>query len=735
MDIKTSKSIFAKLLAQENIHVYHAKVPTASFDTKSRTLTLPIWQDMDGDLYDLLCGHEVGHALYTPAKGWHDAICGEDGDIKNADMAMKGFLNVLEDARIEKKIKSKYPGLRANFYRAYQGLHEKDFFEVADKNIGDMLLIDRINLHFKLGSFLAVQFTEEEKVFVRRTEQLETWEEVEQLARDLMAYCKKELEEKKGAIKKKLRIKVGPGEMGDDAESEELDLDEFDEIEYDFTDAMEEFEDGLTDQERKMNVMDQPSSETDRAFRNHEDELLDAASRPYEYVTIPTIKAEPFIEKYKKVMEGMQFLPEQEELMPEAVAAFKKKNDKVIAYLVKEFELRRNAEQLARAKTSRSGELDVKKIFSYRYNEDLFRRITTVPMGKNHGLIMFFDMSGSMGQQMGATLEQMLVLVEFCRKVNIPFEVYGFTNAHPSNYYEDPFFKNLEQRQPKVVGEAHIDDNAFRLRQYFIDTMRPAEYKRQVGNLLLLARIWHRRARRWSRTYDRFEEMDLINMQVPESEDLNGTPLNQSVLLSLDIFRKFKERTKAEVVNMAFLTDGDSDSALRYMTSYRNYSGEDVVRPTDVKSPDNTNVILTHKDTRVSVKVADIDRRTTCSLIRLVREVTGANVVCFDILEHQGRRAMSYKMFKGDRVLTPEQFSQVEAAHRKFKKERIYVIEDLGFNEYYLIPGGQDLDIDDDEMDVENGADKKKIFKAFAEMQNNKTTSRILLNRFIQMIA
>jgi hypothetical protein len=29
---------------------------------------------MSGELYDLLMGHEVGHALYTPVEGWHDAV-------------------------------------------------------------------------------------------------------------------------------------------------------------------------------------------------------------------------------------------------------------------------------------------------------------------------------------------------------------------------------------------------------------------------------------------------------------------------------------------------------------------------------------------------------------------------------------------------------------------------------------------------------------------------------------
>ena len=32
---------------------------------------------MSNQLYDLFMGHEVGHALITPADGWHDAVCEE----------------------------------------------------------------------------------------------------------------------------------------------------------------------------------------------------------------------------------------------------------------------------------------------------------------------------------------------------------------------------------------------------------------------------------------------------------------------------------------------------------------------------------------------------------------------------------------------------------------------------------------------------------------------------------
>jgi hypothetical protein len=97
-NLQTSKSILAKLLASENITVSHQNVKTAYFDLKNRTMVLPVWKDMDGDLYDLLTGHEVGHALNTPQQGWHNEVAATEKKFKD-------FLNVIEDARIEKLVK------------------------------------------------------------------------------------------------------------------------------------------------------------------------------------------------------------------------------------------------------------------------------------------------------------------------------------------------------------------------------------------------------------------------------------------------------------------------------------------------------------------------------------------------------------------------------------------------------------------------------------------------------
>jgi len=140
---KEAKSYLAKLLATENITVEHRKVETAYFDLGNRLLVVPIWKEMNNDILDMLLAHEIGHALYTPQKEWVDAV--------ESKVAPHSYLNIVEDARIEKLIKRKYPGLSQSFIKGYRDLINNDFFQTKDKDVNEMLLIDRLNMHFKMS--------------------------------------------------------------------------------------------------------------------------------------------------------------------------------------------------------------------------------------------------------------------------------------------------------------------------------------------------------------------------------------------------------------------------------------------------------------------------------------------------------------------------------------------------------------------------------------------------------
>ena len=172
------KGSLAKCLATENLIIEHKKVSTASFDVDRRVLVLPMWDRASSTVYDLLVGHEVGHALFTDNIDW----------TKEYSDVPKDFINVIEDVRVERLMKKKYPGLSKTFYTGYNELNNDDFFSVKDENLNDLSFIDRINMYFKIGAFHNIAFSDEENQFVTRISQLETFKEVLDIAREIVQF-------------------------------------------------------------------------------------------------------------------------------------------------------------------------------------------------------------------------------------------------------------------------------------------------------------------------------------------------------------------------------------------------------------------------------------------------------------------------------------------------------------------------------------------------------------------
>jgi hypothetical protein len=176
------KSVLARLLANENITVDQGNHQTAFFDVEKRELGLPLWKDMSKDLYDLLVGHEVGHALETPV------------DFPEQIAVLKiphSYLNIVEDIRIEKKILAKYPGLVANFKRGYKEMFfDRDLFEIAGKDLGDLMFMDRLNIKAKGRDQVDVPFSAEEMPYFQKAMAVDTFEDVIRVCIELVAWLK-----------------------------------------------------------------------------------------------------------------------------------------------------------------------------------------------------------------------------------------------------------------------------------------------------------------------------------------------------------------------------------------------------------------------------------------------------------------------------------------------------------------------------------------------------------------
>ena len=140
-----SKSILARALAQENITVEHRpSAYTASFDVANRVLILPVWKEMSDSLHDMFVGHEVGHALFTPYREKDHDSRGpwfKEAEVLGGTMNapfVQDIINVVEDSRIERLMKDKFPGLRRDFINGYKELMNRDFFGLQGRNIADL---------------------------------------------------------------------------------------------------------------------------------------------------------------------------------------------------------------------------------------------------------------------------------------------------------------------------------------------------------------------------------------------------------------------------------------------------------------------------------------------------------------------------------------------------------------------------------------------------------------------
>ena len=390
---KDSKAILARLLATENLTIEHKNVSTAAFEPKSRVLTLPIWKDMTGDIYDLLCGHECAHALYSPT---FDAI---------PTGISKSWVNVVEDVRIEKLIKRKFPGLAVNFFRGYKQLFERNFFETKGRNLKTYSLIDRINLHFK--NVPLVPFSEEEKEYVSMVSDCETFDDVIEAVKKIRAYA----EEKEQDFED---IEIDDSEFGDSGSYEEVESEQKEsqqgETEQESSDTEGESEeenftrsqDEPEEEGEEQNVNERPNelgeSETEDAWNRNQENLLDESIRNYVYLSLPEVDMDEIIvdwKEYNKVLSEELEHIRKKHASPYNYANqglwqrfennyynFKRSNTKSVNYLVKEFEMRKSADEYRRASISKTGVIDTNILHSYKWNEDIFKRLTVVPGAK-----------------------------------------------------------------------------------------------------------------------------------------------------------------------------------------------------------------------------------------------------------------------------------------------------------------------------------------------------------------
>ena len=773
LDTFKDKSTLVKLLAEEDLQVTYKNVPTAHFDVKAREVVLPIWKDKSEAVMDMMSLHEVGHALYTPV----DLL--EKGFEKKVKHS---FLNVLEDVRIEKMIQDKYLGSVRVFKKAYTELLEKDFFNINGKDLSKLNLIDRINMHYK--NVPNVPFDDNELEWVEKANKTKTVDDVLNLAVELQEWMYNQEKDTESDEMFKMDLPFDMKESEDEPEDEKeenkssniesQDTDDTEESEDEGSDSgndtskeddkknTEELEDkGFAKSNEGQDEFEGIESLTDSNYMMKQEMASDKDALNQVILNIPKINLDKAIIDYKDInkelttfykekCKGNKSNTEYMQWVVKDIKRFEKEQKPVISYMVKEFEMKKAADLYKRSTVSKTGSLNMDKLHSYSYNEDIFLKMNVEPGATNHGLVMFVDWSGSMSDNFHNTLKQTLNLVWFCKRVNIPFEVYGFSNQYS---HGETSTINEKAQTPK---QNDLVVNDCTLLNLLSSRANKNEFQESLINFWAISNYWCDRYNYGG--IDVGEDRCVYPIYVPSSYNLGSTPLNHTIVYAMDLLPKFKKDNGLQKVHTVFLTDGASNSIQNSyqwgkMQNYDKlteefvYNGEFIPTYYDKSCSDitlidpvtNKKYEMKYNDKKnpYSYRGFGYDTQTNILVEFLKSRVPGMNVVNFFIAGRNRKGTVSKNDIEYIFGLSSwDEYEEVKKIQKFIKKHNYAVCTTSAWDEMYVLPGGEKLDISSDDMsEVQPGAKKTELKRAFGKMSSGKRNSRPVLNKFVGMIA
>lgn len=803
---KTQKDQLAKLMATENLTIVHKKVPTAYFDMKNRILCCPIFKDdLSDELYDLFMGHEVGHALNTPYEGVHSAL--------TKNRTLKGYLNVVEDVRIEKAIKNKYPGLRKSFFKAYDELMGLDFFGIKSKDVNGLSLIDKINLITKVGSRVKITLNSEEASFLQMAEDCKTWEEVEECANAIYNWSKENEtrdEMDKSIIPQTLMIEEDDMEQDDDGDFEEdsSDNNDFGEGDNPIEDDYEEDDslpdtpptDSAGDPAEDDNAEDEAESDTDSEGEEGEDSSnknrkttgreggnsqdwegsYDDEEGARESITehhahnneeqflsedniySSTILLKEQFEKedhfkgivvgYKRVNKDWEahWNPDlknsyrnQEDydtMLAKAQHTSKKlrdKNKKVVAHMAKEFEMKQTAMRSIKAFEGKTGKLDMNKLAKYQIVDDIFRKVTMIPDGKNHGIQIMLDWSGSICREASDLIEQCMILVDFCRKVQIPHRVYLFTDAYQTVELDPDDWRSGKTRLVEMFSDkqsskdflkAHVNLSHLWSHHYW-----ESRRYRSFEKVIEAHNEWYGDIDHLDYDSDHGGWFDMPRYWEPRGYCLGGTPLDHTLAAMRVLIPEFTSEYGIEKSILTVITDGYSHRSHCFRESDTEY--EEIKEQQDGddsywRSKKKRYLIDPYHNKSYIYYDSDCSGNSsfnqTQNILEWISAETGCIVTGYFVLgRKQDLWEMKYNLPSMD----------IDSTWRAIRKEGV-AVNCKGYNKLFLTSSNALSVAGDSELDDDlAGASKRKLLGAFKRNQKSKTTSRFLTNEFIKEIA
>ena len=694
--MNTSLSIFAKALASENISFSFSKeAETASFDVKSRHLIMPMW-DVTETVKTMLVAHEISHAMWTPYERGEELLKAAEAEGYNA-MLLQRIANIIEDVRIEKLMKQKFPGTRRDFFLGYKEIADLDLFKFKSMDLEKAGFLNRINIHFKWGvpGFIPMTFEGTEQEVVDMVDGVVNFDQVFEVAKFLYDHPSMK------KIREEMEAAAAKGDKQGKKEQEKI-MGNDNEVPGDFRRKEGEYFQDAVITLTGVKDLSKHIISTDAILKDYEDGNY----------------GPPNLDDYRK---------------------FVRESDAFVRQLVAQFERKKAADEIRRERPKQTGMLNLDRLHQYRTHDDIFLSKIVKQDGKNHGIVFMLDFSGSMGATIGHAYLQVLQLVWFCEKAKIPFEVFGYTDVWCMN---DPGYEPayLEWQKKYPNGYQHEFDRIWNTRGAKRDCRTGLQIG--TGRLLNIASSKDDAAKRERLCAFIYETYVSQTRSCSKYLSMNGTPTVECVALASQFMVEWVKANNIQIPTLMVVTDG--------CPNYISIGDERGVYHYD---PSNSSLTVTNEILDVvtvlppKYSTSGLPNSVIGSMLDALRIKLNARCVGMYVMPTRFLTPRCYEQFcmsadeqerMSDALFSRhEEFNDAprfKAAAEAFKDGCLVLHEDTfpGYDSYFLIQTPKP--VKDEEATATTG-NFTKVKNAFIKTMGKRSGSRVFLTRYVDIVA
>jgi hypothetical protein len=286
--------------------------------------------------------------------------------------------------------------------------------------------------------------------------------------------------------------------------------------------------------------------------------------------------------------------------------------------------------------------------------------------------------------------------------------VFGFT----SEYNKTRSQQEYEQYHNWRVGKRNLTDvlatsESFSLLEFFSNKMTTSEFNSMARRVLDYRFQWN------------------------DGYATGGTPLNEALVYCYNNLGSYIKNNGIEKMTFITLTDGEGGALSTYAHGRLDDSRTEIIN-NQYKRIKIKNLI---KDD-VTQKTYELNRTSseqTETILRMIKDRHDVSLVGFHICANRGRDLRNVlhanlPNYRGDAN------TLIEAWKKDFRNAGFASVKNTGRDELFLIPQSS-TKIEEGELDVKADANAKAIARNFGKFLNVKKTSRVLLNRFVGLVA